>query len=103
VLKLPGGEWDIPSVVGFRKDGSVMLPAQAARKDARHRARERDSLRQAAARDIASTSRHSVPISRSSACRRQPARGADIVLASRGRQLTIVEACSHLLKLLQAR
>ena len=99
VLKLPGGDWDIPSVVGFRSDGSVVLGKVARRM-------------------LSSDPQNAIASPKRLLGRRidEPALGPylaqlgmtatagprnDIVLHSHGRSLSVTEACAHLLKLLR--
>jgi hypothetical protein len=99
VLRLPGGDWDIPSVVGFRNDGSVML-GKAARK----------MLASDAENAIASPKRllgrrfdepGLGPYLAQLGMKATAGPKGDILLTSRGRKLPVTEACSHMLKLLQ--
>jgi actin-like ATPase involved in cell morphogenesis len=98
-LRLPGGDWDIPSVVGFRRDGTVMLG---------HAAREMRSVDPANV--IASPKRilgrradepdaQAFLQNLALASRAGPDR--EILLESRGRTITVVEVCAHLLHLLR--
>ncbi|MCK5796116.1 MAG: Hsp70 family protein, partial [Deltaproteobacteria bacterium] len=99
MLRLPGGDWDIPSVVGFRADRTVVVGN--------------------AARRMLSTDVANVIVSPKRLLGRrmdEPALGPylarlgmkatagprnEIVLHARGHQLSVTEACAHLLKLLR--
>ena len=99
VLKLPGGDWDMPSVVGFRQDGSVML-GKAARKmlasdpenaiSSPKRLLGRRFDERALQPYIASLGMKSLRGSR-----------GEVMLEARGKVITITEACAHILNLLR--
>jgi hypothetical protein len=99
VLKLPGGEWDVPTVVGFRSDGSVVLGKAA-----------RNMLAIDAENAIASPKRllgrryddpALGPYLAQLGMKSFAGPKGDILLNARGRRVTVVEACSHMLKLLK--
>ncbi len=99
VLKLPGGEWDIPSVVGFRSDGSVVLGKAA-----------RNMLAIDAENAIASPKRllgrryddpALGPYLSQLGMKSSAGPKGEILLRARGRRVAVVEACAHLLKLLK--
>ncbi len=99
VLRLPGGEWDIPSVVGFREDGSVVLGEAA-----------RQMLSSDPENVIASPKRllgrrfdepALGPYLAQLGMKATPGPQHEIILHSRGRKLSITAACAHILHLLR--
>jgi actin-like ATPase involved in cell morphogenesis len=99
VLRLPGGEWDIPSVVGFRRDGTVMLgkaaramlgtdPTNAIASPKRILGRKYDD------RDVQA-------YLGSLAMKNSKGFNREILLEARGRQFTPTEACAHILNMLR--
>ncbi len=99
VLKLPGGDWDIPSVVGFRADGQVVLGKNARRMLSTDVENVIASPKRLLGRrfDEPALGPYLAQLGMKATAGRQN----DIVLHSRGRQLSVTEACAHLLKLLR--
>jgi molecular chaperone DnaK len=99
VLKLPGGEWDMPSVVGFRRDGSVML-GKAARKML---GSEPEFVLASPKRVLGR--RHQDPSIRaylsSIAMTSFSGPNGELMFKCRDRKFTTMEACAHILHLLR--
>jgi actin-like ATPase involved in cell morphogenesis len=99
LLRLPDGGWEMPSVVGFRRDGTVML-GHAARK----------MLADDPSNAIASPKRilgrrHNdplvAPFLQSLAMKSLAGPNGEILLEARDKQITPTEACAHILHLLR--
>jgi hypothetical protein len=99
VLPLPGGEFDMPSVVGFRKDGSIAL-GQTARAML---ATDPSSAIQSPKRLLGR--RHDDPALQPHladlAIKTGPGPNGEVVLHAAGRETTVIEACSHVMQLLK--
>jgi hypothetical protein len=99
VLKLPGGEWDMPSVVGFRKDGSVML-GEAARKmlatDPDHAIASPKRL-MGRRFDEPSLQPYIARLGMKAAAGPRD----EVMLEVHDKTITVVEACAHILNLLR--
>jgi len=99
VLRLPGGQWDMPSVVGFRHDGSVVL-GQAARKML---ATDPTSAVMSPKRLLGRAFDDSTiqPLLANMAITTLAGPGGEVMLRARGREITIIETCAHILNLLR--
>ena len=99
MLRLPGGEWDIPSVVGFRADNSVVVGSAARRMLSSDVENVIASPKRLLGRRIDEPAL--APYLARLGMKATAGPRGDIMLHSHGRQLTITEACSHVLKLLR--
>lgn len=99
MLRLPGGEWDIPSVVGFRADNSVVVGSTARRMLSSDVENAIASPKRLLGRRIDEPAL--APYLARLGMKATAGPRGDIMLHSHGRQLTITEACSHVLKLLR--
>ena len=99
VLKLPGGDWDMPSVVAFREDGSVMLGKAARRMLASDPENAIGSPKRLLGRrfDEPALAPYLAQLGMHAFAGQQQ----EVMLESRGRKLAVVEACAHILTLLR--
>ena len=99
VLKLPGGDWDMPSVVGFRQDGSVMLGKAARKMLASDPENAIASPKRLLGRRFDERALQPYLASLGMKSARGP-RG-EVMLEARGKAITVTEACAHILNLLR--
>jgi molecular chaperone DnaK len=99
VLRLPGGDWDIPSVVGFRKNGSVMVGSSARRMLATDPANAIASPKRLVGRRY--EDRGLQPYLTQQAITSLAGPNGEVMLFARGREISATEACAHLLNLLR--
>lgn len=99
VLKLPGGDWDMPSVVAFREDGSVMLGKAARRMLASDPENAIGSPKRLLGRRFDEPAL--APYLAQLGMRAFAGQQQEVMLESRGRKLAVVEACAHILTLLR--
>ena len=99
VLKLPGGEWDMPSVVGFREDGSVMLGKSARMMLANDPENAISSPKRLLGHRI--DERALQPYLAQLGVRYFHGARDEVTLEPRGRPVTITEVCAHILNLLR--
>jgi hypothetical protein len=99
VLKLPGGDWDIPSVVGFRSDGSVVLGKVARRMLSDDSANAIASPKRLLGRRFDEPGLR--PYLAQLGMKSTGDARNDIVLHSHQRTVAITEVCAHLLNLLR--
>jgi hypothetical protein len=99
VLPLPGGEFDMPSVVGFHKDGSVAL-GQAARTLL---ASDPSSAIQSPKRLLGRKfdDPEIQPYLSGLAIRTSAGPNGEVLLHAGEREMTVIEACAHVLQLLK--
>jgi molecular chaperone DnaK len=98
VLRLPGGAWDMPSIVGFRRNGTVMLGESARTL----RATDPENVIASPKRILGR--RYHDPAIRpyldSLAMPVYPGPNDEIILKARGQEFTPTEACAHIMYLL---
>jgi len=99
VLKLPGGQWDMASVVGFRKDGTVMLGQSARKMLASDPNNAIASPKRLLGRRF--DDRELQPYLASLGMTALEGPGKEILLETQGRTITVIEACGHILNLLR--
>lgn len=99
VLRLPSGAWDMPSSVAFRRDGTVMLG------DAARVAMTVDPAHGIVSPKRVLGRRHGDPLIGSYlqglAMESFAGAGGDVMLRACGREITVTEACAHILHLLK--
>jgi len=99
VLKLPGGEWDMPSVVAFRKNGSVMLGKAARKMLASDPENAIGSPKRLLGRRFDEPGLR--PYLAQLGMPSLPGPQQEVMLQARGRTFSVTEACAHILSLLR--
>jgi actin-like ATPase involved in cell morphogenesis len=99
VLKLPGGEWDMPSAVAFRKDGTVMLGQSARKLAATEPASSVMSPKRLIGRQFDDP--HVQPVLGNMAATTLAGPNGEVMVKVRGREISITEVCAHILNLLR--
>jgi hypothetical protein len=99
VLKLPGGDWDIPSVVGFRKDGSVMIGKSARMMLANDPTNAISSPKRLLGHRY--DDRALQPYIAQLGMKSFEGKRGDVMLESRNRVFSIIEVCAHIFNLLR--
>jgi actin-like ATPase involved in cell morphogenesis len=99
VLKLPGGEWDMPSAVAFRKDGTVMLGQSARKLAATDPASSVMSPKRLIGRQFDDPQVQ--PMLANMAASTVAGPNGEVMVKVRGREISITEVCAHILNLLR--
>jgi len=99
VLRLPGGEWDMPSAVGFRKDGTVMLGQSARKMLATDPSNAVMSPKRLLGRQHDDPAIQ--PVLANMAVPTIPGPTGEVMLRVRGRNISVTEVCAHILNLLK--
>lgn len=99
VMRLPGGDWDIPSVVGFRKNGSVMVGTAARKMLATDPTNAIVSPKRMVGRRY--EDRGLQPYLAQQAITSLAGPNGEVMLLARGREISVTEICAHVLNLLR--
>ena len=100
ILKLPPvGGWDMPSVVGFRDDGSVMLGDAARHKLATDPVNAIASPKRLLGRSF--RDRQIEPYLASTAMPSREGPHGEVMLQAQGKEITVEEVCAHVLNFLR--
>jgi actin-like ATPase involved in cell morphogenesis len=99
ILRLPGGEWDMPSVVAFRTDGSVMLGESARKLLATEPQHVITSPKRLLGRKYDDPAIQ--PLLANLAVGSEAGEDGEVVLSVRKQTISVVECCAHIMHLLK--
>jgi actin-like ATPase involved in cell morphogenesis len=99
LLRLPSGDWEMPSVVGFRRDGTVMVGHAARKMLASDPTHVISSPKRILGRRY--TDPQVAPFVQSMAMESFAGPNGGVVLRVRDKEVTPVEACAHILNVLR--
>jgi molecular chaperone DnaK len=99
VLKLPDGQWDMPTTIGFRPNGAVVLGDAARRMLATDPANAVMSPKRLLGRKFDDPQIQ--PLLANTAMESSAGPQGQVVLHARGKDFSVTEACAHILNLLK--